>query len=122
MRPAETPPAAAILDAVFQLIQERQLTRPAGSYVVHLLEGGVDRTARKVGEEALEVVLAAKNGEQAPLAAELADLWFHTLVLLAQCGLTPADVYQELAARYGKPSRFARQTAHAPPAPDEEPQ
>ncbi len=100
------PATAAVLDAVFQTIRERQETLPEGSYVTHLLQGGVDRTARKVGEEAIEVVLAAKNEAPDELTAEVADLWFHCLALLAQSGLTPADVYAELARRHGKTPTF----------------
>ena len=97
---------AAMLDEVFQTIRERQQSMPEGSYVTHLLQGGIDRIARKVGEEAIEVVLAAKNEAPDDLTAEVADLWFHCLVLLAQCGLAPDDIYQELAQRHGKPPNF----------------
>ena len=98
--------AATVLDEVFETIRERQRLLPEGSYVTHLLQGGVDRTARKVGEEAIEVVLAAKNEAADELAAEVADLWFHCLVLLAQSGCTPDDIYRELAERHGKRPRF----------------
>ena len=105
--PEERPPAAAtILDEVFETIRERQRLLPEGSYVTHLLQGGVDRTARKVGEEAIEVVLAAKNDAANELTAEVADLWFHCLVLLVQSGCTPADIYRELAERHGKRPSF----------------
>ena len=103
---------AAVLDEVFETIRERQRLLPEGSYVTHLLQGGVDRTARKVGEEAIEVVLAAKNEAANELTAEVADLWFHCLVLLAQSGCTPAAIYQELAERHGKRPRF-REKAEA---------
>ena len=106
MTEERSPAAAAVLDEVFETIRERQRLLPEGSYVTHLLQGGVDRTARKVGEEAIEVVLAAKNEATNELTAEVADLWFHCLVLLAQSGCTPADIYQELAERHGKRPRF----------------
>ena len=99
--------SSAMLDEVFQTIRERQRTMPEGSYVTHLLQGGIDRIARKVGEEAIEVVLAAKSEAPDDLTAEVADLWFHCLVLLAQCGLTPDDIYQELAQRHGKQIEFS---------------
>ena len=102
---------AAVLDAVFQTIRERQETLPEGSYVTHLLQGGVDRIVRKVGEEALEVALAAKNDAPDELTAEVADLWFHCLALLAYSGLTPADVYRELAQRHGKRPTFQQKAA-----------
>ncbi|MDE2817585.1 MAG: phosphoribosyl-ATP diphosphatase, partial [Chloroflexota bacterium] len=106
--------AAAVLDEVFETIRERQRLLPEGSYVTHLLQGGVDRTARKVGEEAIEVVLAAKNEAANELTAEVADLWFHCLVLLAQSGCTLDDIYRELAQRHGKrPSFQAKAEAHA---------
>jgi len=89
--------AAAVL---FDTIRQRQAQAdPGGSYVARLLDGGVDRVARKVGEEATEVVIAAKNADRDEIARELADLWFHTFVLLAQQGMTPEDVWDELRRR-----------------------
>lgn len=108
---APTAAQAALLDEVFETIRERQLALPEGSYVTHLLQGGVDRIARKVGEEAIEVVLAAKDGNPAEITAEVADLWFHCLVLLAQSGLAPADIYRELARRHGKQPNFQAKAA-----------
>jgi len=89
--------AAAIL---FNTIEQRkQLAEPGSSYVARLLSEGVDRIAKKVGEEATEVVIAAKNADRAELAHEIADLWFHTFILLAQQGMTPEDVWDELRGR-----------------------
>ena len=87
------------VEALFDVIMQRQAERPEGSYVVRLLDGGVDRIAKKIGEEATEVVIAAKNASAAELTWEVADLWFHSLVLLAANGLTPADIWQELERR-----------------------
>ncbi len=101
-----TAPSASVLDDVFETIRERQRLLPEGSYVTHLLSGGIDRIARKVGEESIEVVLAAKNETPEELTAELADLWFHCLVLLAQSGGVPEDIYRELAQRHGKRPSF----------------
>jgi phosphoribosyl-ATP pyrophosphohydrolase/phosphoribosyl-AMP cyclohydrolase len=84
---------------LFAVIQHRQRERPPGSYTSALLEQGVDRIGKKIGEEATEVVIAAKNGDPAPLAQEVADLWYHSLVLLAACGLTPEDVFAVLRQR-----------------------
>ena len=64
-----------------------------------LLADGTDRIARKIGEEATEVVIAAKNDNDSELAHEVADLWFHTFVLLAQRGMSPEDVWAELRRR-----------------------
>ena len=101
----EHPPTAAapteMLESVFEVILERQRTKPAGSYVATLLDQGLDRIAKKVGEEAAEVIIAAKNRDRAQVAHEVADLWFHTLVLLAEQGMTPADVTAVLAERRG---------------------
>ena len=89
--------AAAVL---FETIRQRQARAdPGTSYVARLLHEGVDRVARKVGEEATEVVIAAKNGDRDEIAREVADLWFHTFVLLAQQGMTPEDVWDELRRR-----------------------
>jgi len=89
--------AAAIL---FETILERQKQAdPESSYVARLLAQGVDRIGKKIGEEATEVVIAAKNADKAELAHEVADLWFHTYVLLAQQGMTPEDVWDELRRR-----------------------
>jgi phosphoribosyl-AMP cyclohydrolase / phosphoribosyl-ATP pyrophosphohydrolase len=89
--------AAAIL---FETIKRRQHeANPETSYVAGLLAGGVDRIGKKIGEEATEVVIAAKNADRAEVAHEIADLWFHTFVLLAQQGMTPEDVWDELRRR-----------------------
>ncbi|HLZ27876.1 MAG TPA: bifunctional phosphoribosyl-AMP cyclohydrolase/phosphoribosyl-ATP diphosphatase HisIE [Chloroflexota bacterium] len=89
--------AAAVL---FETIKQRQArAEPGSSYVARLLHEGVDRVAKKIGEEATEVVIAAKNADRHELAHEIADLWFHTFVLLAQQGMSPEDVWAELRGR-----------------------
>lgn len=88
-----------ILDELFAVILERQATRPPGSYTVELLEAGEDEILKKVGEEAMEVVLAAKGQGNQRLVSEIADLTYHLLVLLARRGLALADVQAELASR-----------------------
>jgi len=89
----------AILEEIFRVIQERARARPEGSYTSKLLEEGLDKIAKKIGEEAAEVIIAAKNGEVSRIAAEIADLWFHTLVLLAASGMEPGQVWEELQRR-----------------------
>lgn len=85
---------------LFRTIKHRQLVGdPGSSYVARLISEGVDRIGKKVGEEATEVVIAAKNADRAELAHEVADLWFHTFILLAQQGMTPEDVWSELRSR-----------------------
>jgi phosphoribosyl-ATP pyrophosphohydrolase/phosphoribosyl-AMP cyclohydrolase len=98
--------AAAIL---FNTILERQASADTEkSYVAKLLSRGVDRIGKKIGEEATEVVIAAKNADRAELAHEIADLWFHTYVLLAQQGMTPEDVWDELRGRRPAPAPPSR--------------
>lgn len=78
---------------------------PAGSYVARLLHKGPDAFLKKIGEEATEVVMAAKDadhgGDRAKIVYEVADLWFHSMIALAHYGLGPADVVAELARREG---------------------
>jgi phosphoribosyl-ATP pyrophosphohydrolase/phosphoribosyl-AMP cyclohydrolase len=103
------PPATpgAFFADLFAVIEARRRERPAGSYTTSLFERGIDTIAKKVGEEAAEVIIAAKNGDPVPLAGEVADLWYHTLVLLAACGLTPEDVLAVLRQRRGASPRSA---------------
>lgn len=100
----------AWLERLWATIDERARTRPAGSYTSQLLDDGVDATARKVAEEATEVVMAAKDDEvaerlgadrpRAELAGELADLLYHSLVLCAERGLSPSEVIETLKSRH----------------------
>ena len=86
-------------------LESRRETRPEGSYTAELLSGGLAVICRKVGEEATEVILAAHQDDRQQLVAEVADLWFHTLLLLVSEGLKVDDVLGELAARVGRPRR-----------------
>lgn len=86
------------LDWLYEIL--RQPVRREGSYVAKLLTGGVDRIGKKIGEEAAEVIIAAKNRSADELSGEMADLWFHSLVLLMDAGLAPADVYRVLLERH----------------------
>jgi len=93
--------AGDILARLAATIESRKGTDPAASYVARLFAKGEDAILKKIGEEATETVMAAKDGDRLRIAAEVADLWFHCLVLLAQHGLGPADVLAELARREG---------------------
>lgn len=84
-----------------EVLESRKTADPDSSYVAGLYARGLDTILKKVGEEATEVVIAAKGGDRQQVARELADLWFHTLVLLAQQGLGPEDVLRELDRRFG---------------------
>jgi phosphoribosyl-ATP pyrophosphohydrolase len=84
------------------VVEARRAADPDTSYVARLTAKGVDAILKKVGEEATEVVMAGKDGDRARLTAEVADLWFHCLIALAQFGLKPADVLAELQRREGQ--------------------
>lgn len=77
----------------------RKRNLPEGSYVASLFKEGGDRIIQKVGEEATEVIIAVKNGKRKQVIAEVADLWFHSLILLAECGVKPKEVLGELEKR-----------------------
>jgi phosphoribosyl-ATP pyrophosphohydrolase len=82
-------------------LESRKGGDPNSSYVAKLYAQGQDAILRKVGEEALEAILAAKSGDKLHLVSETADLWFHTLVMLAHSGVSPAEVIAELKRREG---------------------
>jgi phosphoribosyl-ATP pyrophosphohydrolase len=84
-----------------EVIASRRDGDPDKSYVARLFHKGTDTILKKIGEEATEVVIAAKDGDAQKIVYEVADLWFHSLVALAQFGLTPADVLAELERREG---------------------
>lgn len=88
-----------ILDELFAVIRDRQRELPEGSYTAQLLNEGIGRIAQKVIEEAGETAIAAVQGNQDHLPKEVADLLYHTLVLLAASGVTPQSVYDELRER-----------------------
>ena len=89
------------LDKLAAVLESRKGSDPASSYVAGLYAKGLDAILKKIGEEATETVIAAKNGEAGAMLHEMADLWFHTLVLLAHQGLKPDDVLSELERRFG---------------------
>lgn len=92
-------PGSGILDELFAVIQDRKEEMPQGSYTAELLGGGIGRVAQKVTEEAGEAVIAAAQGDMESLPSEVADLLYHTLVLLAACGVTPQQVWDVLRLR-----------------------
>jgi phosphoribosyl-ATP pyrophosphohydrolase len=93
--------AGSVLLRIAATIESRRGADPASSYVAALFAKGDDAILKKIGEEATETVMAAKDGDKMKICAEVADLWFHCLVLLARHGLTPDDVLAELARREG---------------------
>jgi phosphoribosyl-ATP pyrophosphohydrolase len=88
------------LDQLFALVESRRGNAPAGSYTAKLFAAGEDEMVKKVGEEAIEVILAVKGQGNQRVVEELADLYYHSLVLLAARGLTLADVEAELERRH----------------------
>ena len=90
-----------ILDKLAMILESRKNADPESSYVARLYDKGLDAILKKIGEEATETVMAAKDGKPEQVIYEVADLWFHTLVLLAQQGMKPDDVLKELERRFG---------------------
>jgi phosphoribosyl-ATP pyrophosphohydrolase len=90
-----------ILQRLGKVIAARKGDDPSASYVASLFAKGQDAILRKVSEEAAETVLASKGGDKLNVVREIADVWFHSLVLLAWHGLTPEDVLAELRRREG---------------------
>ncbi len=90
-----------ILIELARVLEERKKANPEDSYVAKLYDKGLDGILKKIGEEATETVMAAKEGDKVQIVYEVADLWFHTLVLLAQQGLGPDEVLVELGRRFG---------------------
>jgi len=95
-----------MLEVLERVLQSRKVERPPGSYTAGLFERGEAQICRKIGEEATEVVTAALGGEgDARLVSEVADLWFHTMVLLASRGIPLRRVFEELARRHEEKSK-----------------
>ncbi len=103
----------AVLARIAATIASRRGADPQTSYVASLFARGDNAILKKIGEEATEAVMAAKDGDKIRITAEVADLWFHCLVLLARHGLGPADVLSELARREGT-SGYAEKAARGP--------
>lgn len=90
-----------VLRRLAEIVEQRKQADPASSYVAGLLARGLPAILKKIGEETTEVILAANTGDKTAIIHETADLWFHTLVLLARSGLGPEDVLAELERRFG---------------------
>ncbi len=90
-----------ILQAVYQVILGRKAQPAESSYTASLMQKGIDKILKKVGEEATEVVIAAKGGQRDEIVYETADLFFHLLVMLGYHDIPPEEVYNELRRRFG---------------------
>lgn len=92
---------SAILDLLFQVIQERKNGSGEKSYTVSLFQKGLDTILKKTGEEAVELVIAGKGGKREEIVYEAADLLYHLLVLLSFYDIDPEEIYTELRRRFG---------------------
>jgi len=90
-----------VLQRLAQILEQRKQEPADKSYTASLYAKGIDSILKKVGEEATETIIAAKNGDKQQIIYETADLWFHCMVMLAHQGLHPDDVLQELQRRFG---------------------
>ncbi len=90
-----------ILNSLDAILEQRKQANPDESYTAKLFSDGLDSILKKVGEEATETVIASKSGEKSDIIHEVADLWFHTLVLLKHHGLDSSDILKELEGRFG---------------------
>ncbi len=90
-----------VLEELARVLEERKSADPESSYVARLYSKGLDAILKKIGEEATETVMAAKDGSGERVVCEVADLWFHSLVLLTHLGLGPRQVLDELERRFG---------------------
>lgn len=91
-----------ILDDLMDIILKRKENPSSGSYVSSLFEKGKDEILKKIGEESAEVIIASKSQDKEELIRELADLWFHCMVLMAEEGISHSDIFRELEKRYEK--------------------
>ncbi len=110
---SSAPLSQDVLARLAEVIESRKGADPDKSYVARLFNKGTDAILKKVGEEATETVMAAKDGDRAKIVYEVADLWFHSMVALAHFGLTPHDVLAELMRREGLSGleEFARRSS-----------
>ena len=107
---------ALVLYELYAVIKDRQRHPVEGSYTNYLFGAGQDKILKKVGEEAVETIIASKNGENADILYEMGDLWYHCLVLLAYHGIKPEDLFAELMNRRkgGSYHKFTGKTGKRP--------
>lgn len=98
--PPDHPPLGEVLERVYRTIQQRIQTLPEGSYIANMHQAGLDRVLKKIGEEAGEVIIAAKNADRKELEWEASDLLFHLLFTLAEQGVSPSDLARTLWSRH----------------------
>jgi len=93
--------SADTLKELTRILESRKGADPESSYVASLYSKGLDKILEKVGEESVEAIIAAKNGDKEKIIYETADLWFHSMVMLAELDLSSDDILDELARRFG---------------------
>lgn len=98
-RGAQSVTESEIINEIYQVIQDKKLNYKNGSYVCKLLANPEDLLPKKIGEEAAEVIIALKDKEKSAIIYEVADLWFHTLVALGNCNISPQEIFEELKRR-----------------------
>ena len=103
--PAARVPRKGVLARIAETVAARDVERPEGSYTTYLFSEGIDKVLKKVGEEAAEIIIAAKNEGTEQLRAESADLLYHLLVLWRAKGLPLDELWAELDARFGRAPR-----------------
>jgi phosphoribosyl-ATP pyrophosphohydrolase len=91
-----------VIQALYQVVQERKASPMEGSYTNYLFDKGLDKILKKVGEEATEVIIAAKNSDKAEVVTEICDLCYHIMVLMAEKGLDISEIETELDKRRQK--------------------
>ncbi len=88
------------IQSLYDMLKDRQIKKPEGSYTTYLFEKGIDKILKKVGEESTEVIIAAKADDKNETIYELADLMYHAMVLMVEMGISVEDVHNELASRH----------------------
>jgi phosphoribosyl-ATP pyrophosphohydrolase len=94
--------SAEIINELCRILRERKDADSTNSYVAGLYAKGTDHILKKVGEEAAELLIAGKGGDRGEIIHETADLWFHLLVLLTHCDVSPEQIFSELERRFGQ--------------------
>ncbi|MBN1892257.1 MAG: phosphoribosyl-ATP diphosphatase [Clostridiales bacterium] len=89
----------SIIQELYEVITDRKENPAEGSYTNYLLSKGLDKICKKLGEEAVEVIISSLNGEKRDVIYEIADLQYHLMVLMVEKGITPDDIYDELRSR-----------------------
>ncbi len=90
-----------IIDELYEVVKERKATPKDGSYTNYLLDKGIDKICKKIGEESTEVVIAVKNKSREEIVYETSDLIYHLVVMMGEMGVTPEEIYLELKNRRG---------------------